>query len=190
MNNPMKRALTRRGFTILELLIVISIIAIIATLATGAAIKSMKQNREKRIAVMAKGLEVALMNYRAQENKWPFDLNDRFRKNPEESRYWFHGEEENFEAFQKMFGGTTSYLDENAYLVTVKGSRGTLKEALKKGGKSVQASFGYPKPDDTSRFCYFCVCYSPLTDTVKVVRQDEKHINAEGGEFKCPKWKP
>ena len=39
----------RRGFTILELLVVISIMAIIATLATGAAIKAVKQSRNKRI---------------------------------------------------------------------------------------------------------------------------------------------
>lgn len=42
------KKITRRGFTIVELLVVISIMAIIATLATGAVLKSVRQSRIRR----------------------------------------------------------------------------------------------------------------------------------------------
>jgi prepilin-type N-terminal cleavage/methylation domain-containing protein len=179
----------RKGFTILELLVVISIIAVIATLATGAAVKAIQQVRNRRIETMARGLELALANYRAQENAWPFELSDFVQDRNDRTRYWIHGED-NVKAFKKMYnvsgGNKIGYLDAAAYLVTVGGRRSSLLAALEKG--SSEASVGYPNPRNTSRFCYYCVCFNPLTDTVKVVRQDAKHQNAEGADFDCPNW--
>jgi prepilin-type N-terminal cleavage/methylation domain-containing protein len=190
MKKPTSNPLTRRGFTILELLIVISIIAIIATLATGAAIKSMKQSRIRRIDAMAKGLEIALANYRAQENAWPFDLSDCVQDTKDRSRYWIHGEN-NAKAFQKLYHGgggesTTVYLDAGAYLTRVSGKRMPLRTALNL--RRTDAPLGYPLPENTSRFAYYCLCFNPLTDTVKVVRQDVGHKSAEGVGFTCPDW--
>lgn len=187
-NTPANRA--QRGFTILELLVVISIIAIIATMATGAALKSMKQSRIRRIEAMQTGLEIALANYRAQENAWPFSLGDCVRDNNDRSRYWIHGEN-NVKAFQKLYSGSggasrTVYLDGSAYFATVKGRRMPLKNAFSQGGND--AAIGYPLPDNPNRFCHFCICFNPLTDTVKVVRQDTGHRNADGGYFQCPEW--
>lgn len=190
MQKRFHRNRTRRGFTILELLVVISIIAIIATMATGAAIKSIKQSRLRRIETMAKGLELALQNYRAQENAWPFDLADCVHNNQDRSRYWLHGVNNN-KAFEKLFTGAagqskTAYLDASAYLVVTQGRRMPLRTALNL--RRTDCALGYPHPENTSRFCYYCVCYSPATDTVKVVRQDTGHTSAEGGGFTCPEW--
>lgn len=181
---------TRSGFTILELLIVISIIAIIATLATGAATKSMRQSRIKRITTMATGLEIAMANYRAQENAWPFDLSDCVQDRNDSTRYWLHGVN-NAQAFRNMYHGPggqskTVYLDAGAYLATADGRRLSLQAALSQG--KTDAAIGYPQPENANRFCYYCICYNPLTDTIKVVRQDTKHSNADGGEFDCPEW--
>lgn len=179
----------RTGFTILELLVVISIIAVIATLATGSAVKAIQQVRNRRIETMAKGLELALANYRAQENAWPFQISDFVQDREDRTRYWIHGVD-NVKAFKKMYNvsgaSNVGYLDSAAYLVTVGGRRSTLLAALEKGNS--EASIGYPHPKNTSRFCHYCVCFNPLTDTVKVVRQDVKHQNAEGTDFDCPNW--
>ncbi|HRR34605.1 MAG TPA: type II secretion system protein [Kiritimatiellia bacterium] len=73
MTRSQKQA-QRRGFTIVELLVVISIMAVLATLATGAAIKSIRQSRNKRVEMTAKSLEAALMGYRALKGGWPEDV--------------------------------------------------------------------------------------------------------------------
>ncbi len=192
MRNTTTPKTTRRGFTILELLIVVSIIAIIATLAIGAAIKSVKQARNRRVDTMARGLEIALANYRAQENTWPFSIDDFVQDQNDRSRYWIHGKN-NAKAFKKLYDGSggqkkSAYLEASSYLVLSGGSRVSLRVAIDKG--RTDAVFGYPLPDNTSRFCCYCLCYNPLTDTVKVVRQDTKHFNVNGGQFKCPEWTP
>jgi prepilin-type N-terminal cleavage/methylation domain-containing protein len=191
MNDITPRSSRRRGFTILELLVVISIIAVIATMATGAAIKALKQSRVRRIEAMQSGLEIALANYRAKENAWPFDLSDFVQDNNDKTRYWIHGEN-NQKALKKMYHGEggqsqTIYLDAAAYLTTVSGKRMPLRTALNL--RRTDAAIGYLLPDNPNRFCYFCLCYNPLTDTVKVYREDTKHKNAGGGEFICPEWK-
>jgi prepilin-type N-terminal cleavage/methylation domain-containing protein len=168
----------RRGFTMLELLVVISIMAILATLAVGAASKAIKQSRSKRIDAMIMGLQVALQNYRAQENEWPFSLSDLIPGRGDGNPYWCHGAD-NYKIFKKMYHGAagesrTVFLDASALFTIVDSERMTLRSALEL--RRTNAPLGYPLPNDTSVFKFFCVCYQPLTDTVKVVREGEDHI--------------
>jgi len=66
-------AVTRRrfGFTIVELLVVISLMAMMATMGTGAIIKAVENTRTKRIAAVRDALEAALISYRALNGAWP-----------------------------------------------------------------------------------------------------------------------
>ena len=66
-----KPGLARRGFTILELMVVISVIAILATLVTKAAQSSIKEAREKEARIMAKSIELGIANFHAQLGEWP-----------------------------------------------------------------------------------------------------------------------
>jgi prepilin-type N-terminal cleavage/methylation domain-containing protein len=171
----------RRGFTILELLVVISIMAVIATLATGAAMKAMKQSRYKRIAATCKSLEIALMNYRAQENAWPVTLNPSGNS----PSVWYHGEN-NKDVFKPMyFGGggasRTAYLDGSSLMVYGNGSRMTLNKALGSGRSDV--AIMYPNPEEPSRINFYCVEFNTITDSVKVhVQHDKDH------DHNCPKY--
>ena len=180
----------RRGFTIVELLVVMSVMAVIATLAIGAAVKSVKQSRIRRIDTMGRALEMALSSYRAQENAWPFTVEDLVPDPRDPGVLWAHGEK-NAKVFKKMYpgaGGNLVYLDASAFLTSIQGSRMSLRAALNSGKRD--APLGYPNPDNTSRFCFYCVSYFPLTDTVKVYRQDQQHppIGAGGGGLDCPDW--
>ena len=182
--------MTRRGFTIVELLVVMSVMAVIATLAIGAAVKSVKQSRIRRIDTMARALEMALSSYRAQENAWPFTVGDLVPDPRDQGVLWAHGED-NVKVFKRLYpgdGGAMVYLDASAFLTSVQGSRMTLRAALTANKRD--APLGYPNPDNTSRFCYYCVCYFPLTDTVKVYRQDQQHpsITLGGAGLDCPDW--
>jgi len=154
--------ITRHGFTILELLIVVSIMALLATLATGAALKAIGNGRKKRIEATIAVLEAGLSNYRARENKWPFTLDNK----PESDGYYWWREKNNAYVFKDMLSSSTVYLDSSALLTAVQG-RMTVKQALEKGVSSVP--IGYPDPDNPNTFKYFNVRYAPLTDTVKVL---------------------
>lgn len=61
----------RRGFTIIELMVVISVIAILATLVTRAALSSIKEGREQDAKVMAQAIRMGISNYHAQMGEWP-----------------------------------------------------------------------------------------------------------------------
>jgi len=169
------------GFTILELLVVISIMAVIATLATGAAIKAVKQGRTRRIEATCKALEMALMNYRAQEGKWSFKVTDLEQPDRNVEKYWAHGEN-NKKVFKNMYHGPgsanqTAYLDGSALMTLVDGGRAQLRTAL--GARKTDVPLIYPDPDNTSITRYYCVEYNPVTDKVTVHKQSG---------HSCPKW--
>jgi len=176
---------SRRGFTIIELLVVISIMAVIATLATGAALKAVKQSRNKRVDATCKALEVALMNYRAQENEWPFDKGDLTRDPDHDGRpniFWAHGED-NVRVFKPLYhsskgGSSTVYLDASALMAESRGKRKTLQKFLNEGNTDV--SLMYPDPDDSRHVNYYCVEFNQNTDSVKVHSQ-------RSSDHDCPK---
>lgn len=203
MNKRLKRKL---GFTILELLVVVSIMAVIATLATGAALKSIMQSRNKRVDTTIRVLEMALTNFRAQENRWP----DAFSTaQGSDGTLWKHAEDNKL-VFKDLYEGGKSknivYLDYSSLLAIVDGRRMTLQDALF-GNKSKRISahdpatisLGYALPSNPNVFCCFCVEYKPITDSVKVHRQDvrespykpnaptdEKPGNRVDGDHNCP----
>jgi len=164
MNNREKK-ITRRGFTILELLMVISIMAVIATFATGAALKSIKNSRSKRADTMRQVLEMAIINYRAQENEWPFKIADLEQDKTDSNIYWAKGAK-NAIVFRKLLTSTsTVYLDGSGLMTAVSG-RMTVKTARENGLSDIP--IGYPDPDNPNTFKYYNVKYLALTDTVKV----------------------
>lgn len=61
----------RRGFTIVELMIVIAVIAILATLVTRAAISSIREGREKDARIMAEAIRMGITTYHAAMGEWP-----------------------------------------------------------------------------------------------------------------------
>ena len=63
----------KKGFTIIELLMVIAIISVLATLVTTASVATMRSSRAKRRDAMRIALESAIATYHAQDpnEKWP-----------------------------------------------------------------------------------------------------------------------
>jgi prepilin-type N-terminal cleavage/methylation domain-containing protein len=190
----------RRGFTIVELLVVISIMAVLATLATGAALKSIKQSRSKRVDMTAKSLEAALMNYRALKGEWPYAFNPSTMDKPcnelkKTSAYartvtfgkYSHpahegctGREGRFEAsdnhllFKEVFAEVKrgrALLDTSSILTSVKdGGRMTVREALERNKGEIPV--GYVNPDNQKDFRFFRVQYNFDTDAITVGKDD------------------
>ena len=65
---------TRRGFTIVELLIVIAVILTLAGITVVAATGAISSARSKRCEAMRVMLEQGMATYYAQEGKWPDDV--------------------------------------------------------------------------------------------------------------------
>jgi len=155
----------RRGFTLVEMMMVMVVMALIATLATGAAMKSIRQAKEQRINTTRGTLEMALMNYRAYEGNWP-----TLDGTSDTTNVVFNTPEKIAKVFEPLINSTTRvYLDPAALLTKVDGKVLSLREAMadKKG-----ASFplGYPNPDKGSEFKYYKVTINLVYDTVKVER--------------------
>jgi len=171
----------RGGFTMVELMVVVAVIAVVASLVTGAAMKSIKQSREKRVDATIQGLQMALMNYRARENKWPNVFLSQTVSS--DGSIWFHGVD-NQKVFKELINGgsdgATRYLDGASLLVSVNGQRMTLLQALQKS-KSSEKSIGYPWPQNQNIFGCFCVEYNPLTDSVKIHRPDMRRPPYKAG---------
>lgn len=69
--------MTRRGFTIVELLLVIGIITVLMGLVTTAASESMRSARDRRAEALFKLVQSGLAAYYAQNDEWPIDFSGK-----------------------------------------------------------------------------------------------------------------
>jgi len=156
----------KKGFTLIELMLVIAVMAILAGLAIGGAIKVLKNARLKRIESMCISLRMALVNYQGQTGSWPVSIPFA----PGQNTYTFRGEEN-----QKVFAPLleqTGYLVTSEYLTKVQGlGVVSLQKALERGRSSVP--LGYANPNDQRKFHFFDVEFNLLTDSVIVKRGNE-----------------
>ena len=72
----------KRGFTVIELLMVMAILAVLLGIITTAATASIRQSRERQAQAMKLTLQNGLAAYRARNDEWPSILNDWADKTP------------------------------------------------------------------------------------------------------------
>ena len=71
----------KRGFTIVELMMVIGIIGVLMGIVTTAASSSVRQARIRKADMLCKLVQTGLETYHAQHNKWPVDLESKTPEN-------------------------------------------------------------------------------------------------------------
>jgi len=166
----------KKGFTMIELMLVISIMAILATLSVGGYLKMLKQARNKRVDMMRDSLQLALTNFRGQEGRWPVGLQPA---KPGDITVWFEGAEKNWLVFQDLINSKQAkYLTPADYLTKIGGTGRvvTLQEAIDgkdRRGQSLPGGtkpLGYANPDKPSSFQFFRIEFNLLTDSVAVHR--------------------
>lgn len=67
----------RRGFTIIELLVVVVILGILLGIVTTAAASAIKQARDHKANALCTCLQQGLATYYAQKDRWPGPVGDR-----------------------------------------------------------------------------------------------------------------
>jgi prepilin-type N-terminal cleavage/methylation domain-containing protein len=156
----------KKGFTLVELMMVMVVLAIIATLATGAAMKSIRQAKEQRINATQSALELALVNYRAAEGRWP-----SMEGAISETNKCSFGKD-NYKVFGPLLTSKKRvYLDPASLLTKVDGEGViSLRDALEKKISPDKCPIGYPNPSKANDFRYYKVTINLEYDTVKVSR--------------------
>ena len=171
----------RRGFTILELMVVISVIAILATLVTRAAQSSIKEAREKQARVMAKAIEVGIANYHAQHGEWPSKIEscaDSGRSpsgNPGNPGALPDSDADAvMQQVVKEADSGSPMLDASALFVATKSAAEkkhgygiNFGDARRRGVALTDMAFGYQRKRD-GVFRRFIIKYDPTNDTVTV----------------------
>ncbi len=184
----------RKGFTIVELLMVIGILSILLSIVTTAASESMRAARKRRAEATKSAVQVGLAAYHARMDAWPVDLSDKtgnHRKNAStvdanlydltasEVRtcvYKLAAETKNGNPVIDVTGLWVSRSDGNSSsrkdygMDFMSAIRGTRKSSRKM--KLAEMYFGYPRESDGA-FERFGMGYSLTADSISVGSRDD-----------------
>ena len=187
----------KKGFTIVELLMVIGIIAVLMGIVTTAASESMKASRERRAEALCSLVQSGLAVYYAQKDEWPISFNGKGGGNREgldnssdEDVYVLTGAEvrQCVKALVDEAKNGNPMMDVSGLWVSrsdgeLRGSgvnrgavgldfmsavRGTKQHP--KQMKTAEMYFGYPDPS-TGAFLRFKMVYSISSDQLTVSKQ-------------------
>ena len=73
----------RKGFTLVELMMVVAILAVLLGIVTTAATASLRQSRERQAQAMKQTLQNGIAAYKVRKDKWPGKLEDWARRQNE-----------------------------------------------------------------------------------------------------------
>ena len=184
----------KRGFTIIELVMVIAILGILLGIVTTAAASSIKQARKQTADACCKMVQAGFETYYSQKGEWPGNIQSKLtsdRSNNEGRNYNTDADlleldpsdvDEMMRDILKEYKRGNPCLDISGLFVSRhqgnRGSRdlgldfmtaitGTKKEKNGQRMKTSEMHFGYPESEH-GYFRHFKVVYSKPTDQMKV----------------------
>ena len=170
-----------RGFTLVELLMVIAVVSILLTLITTAASNAIKSAREKRAEAMRIMLESGIATYHAQEGKWPGAIETYAQNGQDRTLQESEAQRVFQEICKKSIGKNGNpYVDASALFVAPAGARNGrdsgigLREAIRRGEhrrryRISELHFGYAKASG-GRFQRYGLAYHASSDSVTVTK--------------------
>lgn len=173
----------KKGFTIIELMMVIAIIAVLMGLVTTATVSAMRSSREKRAEAMRVALQAAIATYHAQDSdeKWPGAI-EGMAKNGSTGVLSASEAQSVFQIIVKKSAGAAGasnpLIDPNGLFVAPSGVREgkgyglSFRDALNGGAhrqkiRVGQMVFGY-QGKITGKFHPFSIVYNGEADVVSV----------------------
>lgn len=182
----------RKGFTIVELLVVLGVIAVLMGIVTTAASESIKASRSRRADALCTLVQSGLAAYYAQHDEWPISFKGKSNSNSEgangnsdDDRYVLNASEvrQCVKALVDEAKKGNPLMDISGLWVSrstgEKGSKGHgmgFMDAVrgtkwsKKKMKTAEMYFGYPDAD-TGYFLRFKMVYSISADQLMVSKQ-------------------
>ena len=187
----------RRGFTIIELVMVIAIMGILLGIVTTAAASSIKQARDRKADACCKVVQAGFETYYSQKGEWPGNIESKLKGDKANSEGKMYNSDadlyvldpgdvdEMMRDILREYKKGNPCLDISGLFVSRKqglpGSKdlgldfmtaikGTKKD---KNGQRMQTGemhFGYPEKNH-GYFRHFKVVYSKPTDQMKVSKQ-------------------
>ena len=179
----------RKGFTIVELLMVVGILGVLMTIVTTAATGAIKQARARRADALVAMVQSGIATYYAQNDEWPdFDPEGKRGSSSDNPDVYVLTNDESNRVVRKLV--TKSVQDKNPLLditgLFVADARNSIndrtygmdfntaihgtKKHPKKLNQVSAMAFGYPDTE-TGRFRYFKMTYSIPADQLTVSKQ-------------------
>ena len=179
----MKKRSGSKGFTIVEMLMVLGVIAVLLGLVTTAAMTAIRHARGKKTAACLQIIQNGIASYRAQYGKWPKPIDDY----ADEGRMPSGKREDKLDPsdydnvlkqlVDKSLDSNNPLMDVSGLIVSASGTGKTgveYREAIKKrknGGPLIPRSrmiFGYLS--EGGNFSRFTIRYNADTDYVTVTK--------------------
>ncbi len=169
----------KRGFTIVELLMVIAVIAVLISITTTSVLGAMKRARVQKANVLCELVKQGLCTYYAQKGEWPWGYKS---STGEDDYYWLTEAEIRNAIFElvKEAKKHNPMMDiSGLYVSTQSGEPGsrhygmdfmTAVRGSKQHPERIPASrlyYGYPESEH-GYFRRFVIKYSPVTDQIIV----------------------
>lgn len=187
----------RRGFTIVELVMVVAILGVLLGIVTTAAASSIKQARKQKADACCKVVQAGFETYYSQKGEWPGNIESKLtgdRANSEGRNYNSDDDvyvldpadvDEMMRDILKEYKRGNPCLDISGLFVSrhqgnagsrdlgmdfMTAIRGTKKERNGQRMTTGEMHFGYPE-ESHGYFRHFKVVYSKPTDQMKVSKQ-------------------
>jgi len=170
----------RRGFTIVELLVVVAIISILLGIVSVAARGAMRNGRAKRADAMGRVLQQSIAAYYAKMGKWPDAIESKAGNTGDSANYTLTGSEADAvfrEIVKKSTGSSVSMplVDASALFVADSGK-------LKKSGEGCYDSHG---DSSLKTFCGNQHCVNGVDFSV-ATKKGKSHISINNMAFGYP----
>ena len=187
----------RRGFTIIELVMVIAILGVLLGIVTTAASGAIRQARSQKASACCKVVQAAFETYYAQKGEWPGGIESKItgdKANSEGKQYRSDDDlyvldpsdvDDMMRDILREYKNGNPCLDISGLFVSrydgragtkqigmdfMTAIRGTKKDANGQKMTTAQMHFGYPESAH-GYFRHFKVVYSKPTDQMKVSTQ-------------------
>lgn len=187
----------KKGFTIVELMVVVAVIGVLMTIVTTASMHAIRSARTQRRDAMRTAFQAAIATYQAAdpEGKWPGAIQDA----ADTGKTTLLSEDGAQKVFQKIvqmsngsLGTTLPLIDPHALFVAPTGavdgkSTGMPYDDARQGDahnrrklQVPQMVFGY-QLRDSGKFHRFNIIYHAETDSVEVSVESHDNIDLEDG---------